>query len=198
MSKLSVLLVDDHPIFRTGLSVVIRSGIVGSVVHEVESVEEALSTPFDDVNLILLDIRLSGISGLDGLVPLKAKWPLVPVLMLSSVDEPSTVQLALDRGATGFVSKAKAAFEIVETIKLILQIDYKCLPFNPMPIKTLTTRQKEILEMLDKGLSSKRIALLLNISNNTVRRHTQDIFEVLAAASRAEAIFSARNLGLLG
>ena len=119
--------------------------------------------------------------------------------MLSSHDEPETVRLALARGATGFVSKAAAAGDIVEAIHKVFRDSF---PGHP-PVKggvqrRLTPRQCEVLELLHQGLSNKLIARQMSLSDNTVRRHVQDILEFFGVASRTEAVFAARCQILVG
>lgn len=200
MTVLCIALIDDHAIFRIGLSMVITSAIPGTQMFEAESVNSALSSAAPEhVDVVLLDIRLHGMSGLDGIALVKHKWPAASVLMLSSHDEPETVRLALARGATGFVSKAAAAGDIVEAIHKVFRDSF---PGHP-PVKggvqrRLTPRQCEVLELLHQGLSNKLIARQMSLSDNTVRRHVQDILEFFGVASRTEAVFAARCQILVG
>ena len=199
MQSPSILLIDDHAMFRAGLSMVISTAIPGTKIVEAGSLDEALSRTPDSVEVVLLDIKLNGLSGLEGIALLQRKWPLVPILMLSSHDEPETVRLALARGAAGFVSKAETAEKIVEAIRRVLHSDFCGLSpgaGSPTP-RGLTPRQCEVLDLLHQGLSNKLIARQLSISDNTVRRHVQDILEFFQAVSRAEAVFAARRQGLV-
>ena len=200
MTSPSVLLIDDHAMFRAGLSMVINTAIPGTKIFEAGSLDQAISGTPDDIDVVLLDIKLNGLSGLEGIELLKRKWPLTPVLMLSSHDEPETVRLALARGAAGFVSKAETAERIVETIHLVLRGHFSGLPpeTSSPTLRRLTPRQCEVLDLLHQGLSNKLIARQLSLSENTVRRHVQDILEFFQVESRAEAVFAARRQGLVG
>ena len=195
-----ILLIDDHAMFRAGLSMVISTAIPGAKIVQAGSLDEAMSSTTDGVDVVLLDIKLNGLSGLEGIGLLKCKWPLTPVLMLSSHDEPETVRLSLARGAAGFVSKAETAEKIVEAIHLVLQGDFARLsPGACSPTRQrLTPRQCEVLDLLHQGQSNKLIARQLSLSDNTVRRHVQDILEFFQVVSRAEAVFAARRQGLVG
>lgn len=199
MTAPRLLLIDDHAMFRTGLSLVISSAIPAALIFEAGSLDEATSSAPDDLHLVLLDIRLTGLSGLEGLALLKRKWPLVPVLMLSSQDEPETVRLALARGAVGFVSKAETGDKIVATIHAVLKGNFPKLAGSAenMTQKCLTARQSEVLNLLHQGLSNKLIARKLTLSDNTVRRHVQDILQFFGVISRAEAVFAARQQSLI-
>ena len=114
-----ILLIDDHAMFRTGLRMVLCSHIPDTEVVEAGSMNEALGGTEPD--LVLLDIKLPGLNGVEGLALLRRKWPEVSVLMLSAMDEPETVRLATARGAAGFVSKAQSAEHIVEAVKGLLE-----------------------------------------------------------------------------
>ncbi|MEO6293608.1 MAG: response regulator transcription factor, partial [Burkholderiaceae bacterium] len=121
MTKPQILLIDDHAMFRAGLSLVIGSAIPEVRIVEAATIDGALGLPLDAVDLVLLDIKLDGVSGLDGIALLKRNWPATPILMLSSLDEPKTERLAITRGAAGFMSKAETAEKIVGAVTSLLQ-----------------------------------------------------------------------------
>lgn len=199
MMKLRILLIDDHAMFRTGLRMVLARGIPDVEIHEAPSSDKALQETPGDIDVVLLDIRLEGLSGLESIALLKRRWPAVPILMLSGEDDPETIRLAMERGAAGFVAKAMPAEKIVEAIMEV----FSGQPAAPIALPResephLTPRQCEVLQLLDQGLSNKLIARRLTLSENTVRRHVQDIIEHFCASSRAEAVFAARRQGILG
>ncbi|MEI7843432.1 MAG: response regulator transcription factor [Gallionellaceae bacterium] len=197
MPPTHILLIDDHAMFRSGLRMVLNAGIPDSVIFEASSLETVNDK--NAIDVVVLDIKLPGSSGMEGIAQIKRKWPHVPVLMLSSLDTPETVQLALAHGAAGFISKAETAEKIIEAINLVLRENFD----NSSPKETsiapkhLTQRQNEVLELLGQGLSNKLIARQFFLSENTVRRHVQDILEFFGVASRAEAVVSARRQGLI-
>ena len=200
MNAPHVLLIDDHAMFRSGLKMLISAAVTGSVIHEAGSLQDAIDNTPEGVDVVLLDINLRGLSGLEGIELLKRKWPLAPVLMLSSQSEPETVRLALARGAAGFVSKAETADHIVQAIGRALQGSPAALP-DPGDVsiaRRLTPRQCEVLDLLNQGLSNKLMARRLALSDNTVRRHVQDILEFFDVGSRAEAVAAARQQRLIG
>jgi len=200
MNAPHVLLIDDHAMFRSGLKMLISAAVTGSVIHEAGSLQDAIDNTPEGVDVVLLDINLRGLSGLEGIELLKRKWPLAPVLMLSSQSEPETVRLALARGAAGFISKAETADHIVQAIGRALQGSTAALP-DPGDVsiaRRLTPRQCEVLDLLNQGLSNKLMARRLALSDNTVRRHVQDILEFFDVGSRAEAVAAARQQRLIG
>lgn len=195
-----ILLIDDHAMFRAGLCMLIGNALPGACIFEAATLEDALCNAPAELDVALLDIQLKGASGLEGLKLIKHKWPQMPVLMLSSQDEPHTQRLALARGAAGFVSKAEAADNIIAAIELAMRGELAApKPADAsLPARQLTPRQREVLDLLHQGLSNKLIARQLALSDNTVRRHVQDILEFLGVLSRSEAVFLARKQGLLG
>ena len=200
MSLLTVLIVDDHAMFRTGLALVIQAAMPTATVVEAGSLEQAMGSAVEAVDVVLLDIQLAGLSGLECIAPIRRKWPGVPVLVVSSHTDPQTVRLALSRGATEFVSKAEPAARIVESIQAALAREGAADPAaaGAARARSLTPRQCEVVDLLHQGLTNKVIARKLGLSDNTVRRHVQDILQFFAVGSRAEAVFVARRQGLVG
>jgi DNA-binding NarL/FixJ family response regulator len=202
MTATRILLIDDHAMFRTGLRMVLKNGIANSEFFEANSLADALSSPLADVDIILLDLILKGPpgqNGLEGIAPLKLKWPSTPLLVVTSQDDQETARLSLSLGASAFISKAETAEKIVAVTNLFLQDPTAILsPASYYPAqRRLTPRQQEVLNLLHKGLSNKLIAQQLTLSDNTVRRHVQDILEFFGVVSRAEAVFAARSQGLV-
>ena len=204
MSSPYILLIDDHPMFRAGLGMVLNKAMPNACIYQAASVDEALNITPDALHLVLLDIKLNGSSGLEGIEHIQRKWPAVPILMLSSHDEPETTRLALARGATAFVSKAQAPETIIETIAQLLRGELPQAKSFAMSNaasqnnKSLTPRQREVLELLHAGLANKVIARKLVLSDNTVRRHMQEILKYFKVATRAEAVLAARQQALVG
>lgn len=199
MTGTHILIIDDHDLYRRGLRAALNATMANAEILEAGSIDEAMRGTTAILDVIVLDIRLPGLNGVEGITLLRKKWPLVPVLMLSSQNDPETVGLALERGAAGFVSKADAADKIVATINLMLRGQFTAsLAGGDAPLMRLTPRQCEVLDLLCQGLSNKLIARRLMLSENTVRVHVQGIFGFLQVTSRSEAIFAARSRGLIG
>ena len=109
MSTTQILLIDDHAMFRSGLRMVLNERFPYAEIFEAGSINDATQNTPDEIDVILLDINLQGLNGLDGMALLKRKWPQAPVIVLSSQDGPETVRDALARGAVCFRSKADTA-----------------------------------------------------------------------------------------
>jgi DNA-binding NarL/FixJ family response regulator len=201
MSTVSILLIDDHAMFRTGMRLVLQSGIPHAQVLEAASLEEAMRTCSEPPAIVLLDVDLQGLNGVEGIALLKQRWPRTPVVMLSSSSAGETVRLALARGASAFVSKAETAAMIMKVIDQVLDGELPGLRNDAAPGVSpplLTPRQCEVLDLLAEGLSNKVIARRLNLSEFTVRGHVQAVLGLLGVTSRAQAAFAARQRGLIG
>ena len=205
MTTTNILIIDDHAMFRSGLRMVLSARMNDAEIFEAGSLSEATQNVPDQIDVVLLDINLPGLNGLDGMALIKRKWPQVPVIVLSSQDGPETVRDALARGAVRFISKADTADRIVALLHRVLRGEYAApeaqLDDNGQPLlvpEHLTPRQCEVLDLLCQGMSNKLIARRLSLSENTVRGHVQAILGFLEVSSRSEAVFAARRRGLVG
>ncbi|MES2950533.1 MAG: response regulator transcription factor [Pseudomonadota bacterium] len=200
MPPLEILLIDDHAMFRSGMGMVLRSGMPNVAVFEAGSLEEAMQCAITAPAVVLLDIQLQGLNGLECIAVLQRKWPQVPIIMLSSDSSPSTVRLALQRGAVAFVSKADT---VVAVITKVLGQQPSVHPpvtsTDKIPDRSrLTPRQCEVLDLPCQGLPNKTIGRRLGLTENTVRGHVQTLLGLLQVSSRTEASFAARRSGLIG
>jgi DNA-binding NarL/FixJ family response regulator len=200
-----ILLIDDHSLFRCGLRMVLGAAIPDLEVAEAASLEEAMRSPMAEPALVLLDVQLHGLNGLEGIALVKRKWPQAAVVILSSELAPQKVRLALERGAAAFVSKAEPADKILAVIAQVRRglpvgadasgdpADDAATPDHAL----LTPRQSEVLDLMCQGLSNKVIGRRLNLSENTVRGHVQAVLAALQVSSRSEAGFAARQRGIV-
>jgi DNA-binding NarL/FixJ family response regulator len=157
-----------------------------------------MRSPMEDPALVLLDIQLHGLSGLEGIALVKRKWPEAAVVILSSDFAHQNVRLALERGAVAFVSKAEPADKILAVIDQLRRGRPVPAGEGTAPRQLLTPRQSEVLDLMCQGLSNKVIGRRLNLSENTVRGHVQAVLAALQVSSRSEAGFAARRRGLVG
>lgn len=196
MNAPHILLIDDHTMFRNGMRLLIRESFPDMVIIEADSIETAITYEIDELSLILLDHKLKGLNGLQGLTLFYRLWPDVPVLMLSGEDNSEIVREVVSSGAAGFVSKAESSDKIIEAIRGFMPAQIAHTAADSAP-SYLTPRQIEVLTLLHQGLSNKLIAQQLNITDNTVRRHVQDILEIFGVMNRSEAVYLAQKKGLL-
>jgi len=210
MNRPRILLADDHRLVADGLRSLLLSEfeLVG-VVEDGRSLVEAAKKLLPDV--IVADIGMPKLNGLEALSQLKKDNPQVKVVMLTMHREPAFARRALEAGASGFVLKHSAAEELLTAIRAALEGKTYLTPaiaagvFNEMkrggnltgdPQSTLTVRQREILQLLAEGLSAKEIAAQLDISTRTVESHKYQMMESLAIHNSAELVHYALKHGI--
>ena len=204
MENLCILIVDDHALFRTGLNMILQQNDGIESVLEAGSVMDALDHKQSDIDLILSDIQMPGLNGLEGIKVLKEKFPETPVIMLSASHATDDMKEALDAGAEGFLPKSSSAKMIIDAIMLVLK-GAQCFPEdkdlekdkkNKQP-EELTSRQLQVLSLLCEGKPNKLIARELDLSENTVRVHVSAILSILNVSSRSEAMLVAQKQKLI-
>lgn len=199
----AVLLIDDHPLFRAGMAVTLRRCQLPVQVHEAATVAAALAciatTP--RLDLIVYDWHLPQLGGMAGLHKVGQCAPGVPVLVVSADDE-EAIAIAVHAAGAGFLSKTEDAHEIRRVLDRLLALP----PASPSANRAaqgsagtaqLTQRQHQVLSGLARGLSNKRIAGQLGISDKTVNAHVTDVLRALGANNRIEAVLAAARLGLV-
>jgi DNA-binding NarL/FixJ family response regulator len=196
-----VLLIDDHALFRAGMSLLFQRMDPEVQVIEANSLEDALTQDIAEANpfdLILLDLTLQGMSGLDGLRPLQKKFANVPVVVVSGSAEHDAMSEARAKGVKGYLIKTTAADTMVQAFQAVLQ-GHSHFPADLEPDlanANMTTRQREVLVLLCQGNVNKEIASILGMSCFTVQSHLKTIFRILKVHTRTEAVLAARRLGL--
>jgi DNA-binding NarL/FixJ family response regulator len=191
-----LMLVDDHPLVRDGLRARLGSVPGLEVVAEAGSAEEAQSRLVETgPDLVLMDVGMKGMNGIDLAALLIERHPELRVLMLSMYDNPEYVQRAMRAGASGYVLKDAPAEEIVTAIEVVQAggtflspAVSKRLFRNQVPRPILSPRESEILSALGRGESSKQIAKALDLSVRTVETHRQNIKRKLDLEGQAELI----------
>lgn len=192
MSRKKIIIIDDHSLYRMGLIVALKAPLPYVQIIEAANVEDALKS-CKSVNLVLLDIDLDGVNGLAFIPSIKAAWPEAKIIVLSANRQEDCAKDAISAGADDFLSKSLMSSQVISSI--VAALDRTGGISNTRP--QLTRRQLQILELMNRGFTNKTIAQQFEISENTVRWHVQLILTTLDASSRSEAIFNARNFGLI-
>jgi DNA-binding NarL/FixJ family response regulator len=200
-----VLIADDHPLYCDALRAVVPQACPGAEIGVAASQEEVLAAvggdrPFD---LVLLDLNLPGASGLSCLHALKRAAPATPIVVVSAVGDPKVMQDAVMAGASAFIPKSASSQVLINALKVILA-GGTYMPTGILEAlrnadgaagrSELTLRQRRVLELLATGLSNKRIARELQISEITVKAHVSAIFRKLGVTNRMQAGLEARRL----
>ncbi|WP_336958613.1 response regulator transcription factor [Sphingobium aquiterrae] len=208
-----VLIIDDHPLVRDGLRSVIAVSFDGCEVLEAATLDEALGTLEKQSNfdLILLDLNIPDVKRLDGLRLLRARYPILPVVMVSGALDRQVVQEALAAGAAGFIPKSMKRSAIVEALHRIIsgeiylpEVIGEAPPSSMedsdilMRIDSLTPQQKTVLGHLVNGRLNKQIAHDLNVSMTTVKAHVSAILQKMGVFSRTQAVIKANRVHFTG
>lgn len=200
------LIADDHELFRSGLKQLLLDELGAEDVREAETLDQAIEILGGDssCDLILVDLRMPGMSGADDLAALRDGFPEAKVAVVSAWEERAEIIAALSAGVHGYVPKSLPSAEIAGALRSILEGRIYAPPSlgrreaaAPSPAPTLaygagqeklTARQKEVLNELLKGQASKEIARSLDIAEGTVKIHLAAIYRALGVRTRAEAI----------
>lgn len=203
MQNKHILIVDDHSLFRTGLKMILTQIGNARGISEADSVKEALDFCESGVDVVLLDIHMPGINGIDGIKPLRDRFGSVPIIMLSANNDHAAMVQAKALGASGYLNKAASADEMVGSICKVMaggtcfSDDFDSVASNADKLgNSLTPRQVEVLMYLCEGKPNKLIARELEMSENTVRVHVSAILATLGASNRTEAILIAQREGI--
>lgn len=204
-SCIKVLIVDDHPVVRAGLTSLLSKELSVKIVGSAHNAEKALSLlDRNAVDLVLLDLRMPKVSGIDFLNLLKKLSRPPAVLILSSYKFEEEIYRAVKAGAAGYVTKDVSRAELVSAITTV-SAGRKYFPREVQRYVRerqsqcdLGPRELEVLGMVAKGLTNREIAHALEISQYTVRNHITHICDKLDVADRTEAVAVALQKGILG
>ena len=203
-----VLVVDDHPVVREGLMAVLEDTKDVQVVGEAGSAEEALTlVERSRADVVLLDLELPGMNGVDAIPGFSASAAHPRVIVLTAYDTEERVLASLKAGAAGYVLKGAPASEIAQAIRAVAGGGSYLTPRvaarvvaqvnAPKRSSTLSARERQVLRLVARGRSNKQIARDLAITERTVKFHMTSIFNKLGADNRAQAIAIAAQRGLL-
>jgi DNA-binding NarL/FixJ family response regulator len=204
-----LIIADDHPLFRDALRQAVGSVVASAKVDEAGSFEEltALLDQDSDVDLVLLDLTMPGISGFSGLIYLRAQFPAIPVVIVSASDDGGTIRQSLDFGASGFIPKRFGVEALRAAITKVLDGEVWVPADTDLSsatdpelarlrdrLVTLTPQQVRVLMMLSEGLLNKQIAYELGVSEATIKAHVSAILQKLGVESRTQAVIAAAKI----
>jgi two-component system, NarL family, nitrate/nitrite response regulator NarL len=210
---MKLLIIDDHPVLRDGLASLLRQAGPDTVVVEAPDAHEGISLAERqaDLDLVILDLAMPGMPGFEALSELGRKRPDLPVIVLSSSEDPQDVRKALAAGALGYVPKSASQHVLLSAIRLVLNGDLYIPPLvldqialggsrhvveNGSP-SLLTVRQVEVLTLISEGDPNKTIATKLELSEKTVKAHITAIFKALNVVNRTQAAAAGREAGII-
>lgn len=209
LSTSHLVIADDHPLFRDALRQAVASVISSVNIGEAGSFEDltSLLEQDADVDLILLDLTMPGISGFSGLIYLRAQYPAIPVVIVSASDDVATIRRSLDFGASGFIPKRVGVETLRDAILKVMDGDIWVPADTDLStasdpdmtrlrdrLVTLTPQQVRVLMMLSEGLLNKQIAYELGVSEATIKAHVSAILQKLGVESRTQAVIAAARI----
>jgi DNA-binding NarL/FixJ family response regulator len=205
-----VVIADDHPIVRSGLSALLGSVPSMNVVATADTGREAVRVAVTDrPDVLVLDIHMPDLSGIEAAREISHAAPSVAVLMLTMFDDDESVFGAMRAGARGYLLKGAAQDEIVRAIQAVAAgeaifgpgiarrvVELFAMPERPAPFAQLTDRERQVLDLIAAGKRNSEIATAISIAPKTVANHISAIFAKLQVTDRSQAIIAARNAGL--
>lgn len=210
----TIVIVDDHPLFRGAMAQALdqKTPDTGAPVNVLEAGDfkslQKILMDGPEVDLVLLDLSMPGVSGFSGLLTLRADYAGVPVVIVSATDDAATVNRALSLGASGFVPKSSPIDTIRSAIAAVLKGDiWKPDGIDAQPetddeiaqlinaLSSLTPQQTKVLSMISQGLLNKQIAYELDVSEATVKAHVSAVLQKLNVDSRTQAVVQLSKLG---
>jgi DNA-binding NarL/FixJ family response regulator len=205
----TVLVADDHPMFREALASTLKS-LDGRVdVLESGSFGEAVEqiSTGADIDLILLDLRMPGMNGVKGVRSLRVRRPDIPVAVISALDDSYVVRECFDAGAVAYIPKSLSRGDIISAITTILDGGTYAPPQGVAPrvsdqdtadgvldeavrcrFELLTNQQRRVLELMSEGKLNKQIAFIIDVQITTVKSHVSSLLQKLGVSSRTQAV----------
>jgi two-component system, NarL family, nitrate/nitrite response regulator NarL len=206
---MKLLIIDDHPILREGIAAMLRQVEPDTIVLQAHDGAEGLhvAEAHDDLDAVMLDLMMPGMAGMTAIREFGKRRPDLPVIVLSSSEDPDDVRHALAAGALGYVPKSASPQTLVSALRFVLQGNIYVPPFILDQVANfatetaatgttlaprLTDRQVEVLRLVCQGYSNKEIGRLLGLSDKTVKTHITAIFKALNVSNRTQAASVAR------
>jgi DNA-binding NarL/FixJ family response regulator len=197
MAKTRIMIVDDHEVVRMGMRAAFETEPDLTVVGEAKNGAEALAKmAVLDPQLILMDVRMEKMNGIEACREIKSRYPDVQILMITSYSDDDAVISSILAGASGYLLKHLSRAELLRSIRLVASghslIDTHTTKqaierLEQIPGSELTEREREVLALVARGYTNKQIADTLSVSEKTARNHVSHILEKLGLSRRSEA-----------
>lgn len=194
---MAIYVIEDHPLMRDAIAMLLRRIRPGAEIAEVGQLSDldAAITLHGPPELFCLDLKLPDAGGLSGVRRLATQFPEVPLAVISATPASDAEEWCREAGAHAYIEKSADAAQITDALRQVLGVDED--ETEPIEQPRLSKRQKQLLVMLDQGLSNREIAERLEISEHTVKVHLWRLFRRLGVKSRTQVLHHARKHGLL-
>jgi DNA-binding NarL/FixJ family response regulator len=213
MENTRLLIADDHRLFREGLKVLLSSLPNMEVVAEASTGQEVIAKAGEATpDVILMDIQMPGVNGIEATRQILSKLPHIGILVLTMFDDDESVFMAMRAGARGYIVKGADQAELTRAVQAVASgealfspsiatrlINFFKTPHSSLAVNVfpeLTERELEVLKLIATGMNNNEISRRLELSSKTVRNYISNIFSKLQVADRAQAIVKAREAGL--
>lgn len=210
LENLTIVIADDHPLFRNALRQALGQSLQSVTWHEADSasaLDTVLEAHHQECDLILLDLQMPGSHGYSTLIHLRSHYPSLPVVVISAHEDVSTISRAIHYGSSGFIPKSASLETLGLALNTILMGDI-WLPkgFVPLPVdpdnqdqvanklSDLTPQQYRVLQMFAEGRLNKQIAYDFGVSEATIKAHATAIFRKLGVRNRTQAVIALKTL----
>ena len=206
---MKILHADDHSLFREGLGFFLKlldAGVRSLEAGNLQAALDKLALEWP-VDLMLLDLEMPGMNGLEGFYEIRRRYPDLPIAIVSGVNDVRIIRELLDGGARGYIPKLAGSEQLMGALRRVLKgeiyapdalfIPAQQTTSNAEKASPLTLRQQEILPLLAEGMPNKKIADALSVTEGTVKQHLKDLFRRLGVRNRTQAVKEAQRLGLL-
>ena len=207
-----LLLIDDHALFRRGVQFLLAALGDGVEFEEAESCAAARQFEQSRFDMVLVDLKMPGLVGLDSVTWARGCFDSAPLVVLSSEEDPDLIREAIEKGAAGFIPKASTPEVMLSALRLVLSggiylpphtlrgANLSLHPVQPMRAGgqsvSLSERQREVLARAVQGKPNKIIARELGLSEGTIKAHLSAAFRALGVSNRVEAVYAAAREGL--
>ena len=212
-SALTILIADDHPLFRGALRQAVCGMQPAPQILEAGDFESARKSAAEnlEIDMLLLDLSMPGMNGLTGLMSLRAEFPGLAIVVCSASEDQQTMRRVFELGASGFIPKSSGADQIRDAVRKVAEGGIaEPEGYDPRSgdtdaevsdllnrLQTLTPQQVRVLNMLSEGLLNKQIAYELGVSEATVKAHVSAVLLKLNVDSRTQAVIQLSKLGQL-
>jgi DNA-binding NarL/FixJ family response regulator len=210
LENLTIVIADDHPLFRNALRQALGQSLQSVTWHEADSasaLDTVLETHHQECDLILLDLQMPGSHGYSTLIHLRSHYPSLPVVVISAHEDVSTISRAIHYGSSGFIPKSASLETLGLALNAVLMGDI-WLPKGFVPLAVdpdnqdqvanklsdLTPQQYRVLQMFAEGRLNKQIAYDFGVSEATIKAHATAIFRKLGVRNRTQAVIALKTL----
>lgn len=195
-----ILIAEDHDLYGDGLALVLQEFIPSAQIYRARDFQSALNMldKNPDINLVMLDMKMPGATGLEGIKAVKLASPTLIIIVISSLDFDTNIRNIIDLGVNGFIAKSTTKKALIAGIKRVLEGDIVIESESTSEhCYALSERQLQTLSYMAQGKTNKEIARALNISPHTAKEYVSKVIQCLGAENRTQAVQTAERTGLL-